>query len=402
MADWYTDDGRLNPEAFKAWADIDSFLNAEDAAWNGVASEDISVGARKTVDQIKASLTQVRRTSLNQRQQGYGVKHGFDLLVSKIDNVASTSLASPNLATARFKDIESVVSKSAALFDLGFRRGVVTLADAKAPDDLLAAMWDIAPGLQKTAHLADLLARERANTRTTLRTELERLQQNDARRLDEWDEKLREAKEAYVGWARRRSTRWGRLTRSWDNRHTESERRIRTVEETYREQMGLAAPVEYWNTKATQHKDAEWWARLWVLIFFPTALIGMAIAFNNTAVSLISSAQAAQAPGAAPFPTAVFIVASAGLASCAGLVFWVGRLLTKLYLSQHHLRQDAEERATMTKTYLALIENDAASTDDRQVILNALFRNTPDGIVKEDGGLDPSIAAALGKFLARS
>ncbi|MNE58137.1 hypothetical protein D3C80_1531500 [compost metagenome] len=83
------------------------------------------------------------------------------------------------------------------------------------------------------------------------------------------------------------------------------------------------------------------------------------------------------------------------------MVFWAGRLLTKLYLSQHHLRQDAEERATMTETYLALIENSAASTEDRQVILNALFRNTPDGIVKEEGGLDPSIAAALGKFLAK-
>jgi len=82
-------------------------------------------------------------------------------------------------------------------------------------------------------------------------------------------------------------------------------------------------------------------------------------------------------------------------------LFWAGRLLTKLYLSQHHLRQDADERATMTTTYLALTAEQAASDGDRTIILNALFRNTPDGIVKEDGGLDPSIAAALGKFLAK-
>lgn len=190
-------------------------------------------------------------------------------------------------------------------------------------------------------------------------------------------------------------------SRTWRDRHANSEASIKAVETAYREQMGLKAPVEYWQSKAEAHRTSERWARVWVLLFFPLALVGMAIAFNNTAVSLINAAQAAQADGAAPFPSAVFIVASAGLASCAGLVFWVGRLLTKLYLSQHHLRQDAEERATMTQTYLALIENDAASTDDRQVILNALFRNTPDGIVKEDGGLDPSIAAALGKFLAK-
>ena len=95
------------------------------------------------------------------------------------------------------------------------------------------------------------------------------------------------------------------------------------------------------------------------------------------------------------FATAIFIIASAGLASCAGLVFWAGRLLTKLYLSQHHLRQDAQERATMTETYLALIENGAATEADRQVILNALFRNTPDGIVKVLSSVDGPCTARV-------
>ncbi|MNT53094.1 hypothetical protein D3C72_1901650 [compost metagenome] len=83
------------------------------------------------------------------------------------------------------------------------------------------------------------------------------------------------------------------------------------------------------------------------------------------------------------------------------MLFWLGRLLTKLYLSQHHLRQDAEERATMTTTYLALTEVSAPGDADRQIVLNALFRNTSDGIVKEEGGFDPNVAAVLGRLLAR-
>ena len=192
--------------------------------------------------------------------------------------------------------------------------------------------------------------------------------------------------------------RYTRQARRNDRRAIES---IRGVETAYREQMGLAAPVEYWKVKATQHRKSEFWARIWVIAFFALTLPGMAYVFYATGVALIDQALMPRPEGAPPFPNAIFLIASAGLASCAGLAFWAGRLLTKLYLSQHHLRQDADERATMTETYLALIENSAASTEDRQVILNALFRNTPDGIVKEEGGLDPSIAAALGKFLAK-
>ena len=53
----------------------------------------------------------------------------------------------------------------------------------------------------------------------------------------------------------------------------------------------------------------------------------------------------------------------------------------------------------MTSTYLALINENAATDLDRTIILGALFRNTPDGIVKEDGPGDPSgLAGTLSKF----
>lgn len=217
-----------------------------------------------------------------------------------------------------------------------------------------------------------------------------------------WETNLQELASTARHWHKRRARRWLRYAAAARGAEFEAVDSIRTVEATYKEHMGLKAPVKYWQDKAAEHADAEKWAGRWVVLFFPVALLGLAYGFVRSGTWLLQQALLPVPEGAPVFPTAIFIVASAGLASCAGLVFWVGRLLTKLYLSQHHLRQDAEERATMTETYLALIENGAASTEDRQVILNALFRNTPDGIVKEDGGLDPSIAAALGKFLAKS
>ena len=82
-----------------------------------------------------------------------------------------------------------------------------------------------------------------------------------------------------------------------------------------------------------------------------------------------------------------------------GLILWVGRLLTRIYLSEQHLRHDAHEREVMTTTYLALTAEEAASDADRQIILNALFRNTPDGIVKEEGGMDPQLATFVTRML---
>ncbi|MNF16784.1 hypothetical protein D3C80_2199610 [compost metagenome] len=50
---------------------------------------------------------------------------------------------------------------------------------------------------------------------------------------------------------------------------------------------------------------------------------------------------------------------------------------------------------------MALIVESGAVESDRQIVLNALFRSTPDGIVKEEGGLDPSIGALIAKAMVR-
>ncbi|WP_425487836.1 DUF6161 domain-containing protein [Microvirga lupini] len=62
---------------------------------------------------------------------------------------------------------------------------------------------------------------------------------------------------------------------------------------------------------------------------------------------------------------------------------------------------DAEERATMVKTYLALTEKHAADEKDRALVLASLFRPTTDGIVRDDGAPDMSPAALLSKVLNR-
>jgi hypothetical protein len=169
------------------------------------------------------------------------------------------------------------------------------------------------------------------------------------------------------------------------------------VEAAYLEAMRLQAPVKYWEDKATGHGTKERGALIRLAIFFPVAIGGMGWAFWKSATYLL--AHAAQ-PGAQT-PAALYVIITGGLAVLSTILFWIGRLLTKLYLSEHHLRNDADERAIMTQTYLALTKEAAATDADRNIVLTAIFRNTPDGIVKDEGPGDVTLQALLSRALTK-
>jgi hypothetical protein len=156
---------------------------------------------------------------------------------------------------------------------------------------------------------------------------------------------------------------------------------------------------DYWTAKAADHRMRERWSVVLVIVYFLAAIVGLSIAFASAGEFLLDQSAVAAA-ARRPEPSALYLLVTAGLAALSTLVFWIGRLVTKLYLSEHHLRNDANERAVMTTTYLALTRNEKAEPADRQIILNALFRNSPDGIVKEDG-VDLSIQALIARALAR-
>jgi hypothetical protein len=85
----------------------------------------------------------------------------------------------------------------------------------------------------------------------------------------------------------------------------------------------------------------------------------------------------------------------------ATLSFWLIRLLVRIFLSNMHLENDAAERVTMAKTYLALLRNDNVPKGDGiNTVLAALFRPTGDGIVKDEG-IPPSTFEWLTKLGGR-
>jgi hypothetical protein len=96
--------------------------------------------------------------------------------------------------------------------------------------------------------------------------------------------------------------------------------------------------------------------------------------------------------------TAIFLKFAAIGAVVTTIVFWIGRVLLRIYLSDRHLLSDAEERIAMVMTYLALSNDDKIESSDRALILAPLFRTASDGIVREDGP-DASVAGLMAKIL---
>ena len=149
--------------------------------------------------------------------------------------------------------------------------------------------------------------------------------------------------------------------------------------QSFVEEMGLRAPASYWTEKSKSHSNGAW--RLGLLTF--GVLVGIIWVLLG-APDLIDPRRGQDGK---PDPWALGVLVLVGV-----FAVWVVRLLVRMFLSQLHLAQDAAERVTMATTYLSLHEGkQLEGAEDRKIILQALFRPSSDGIVKDEG-LPPSFA----------
>lgn len=148
---------------------------------------------------------------------------------------------------------------------------------------------------------------------------------------------------------------------------------MEALRKTFREEIALRAPATYWETKRQTHERM-------------TKITG-GLSFGGIAVAaivmgwLIHDLLRSVAPNTPPEAWRVAMLVLVGIFTVWGL-----RLVVRMFLSHLHLATDAAERVVMTHTYLSLMEGDQlTSKEDRQLILQALFRPASDGIVKDEG-----------------
>ena len=139
-----------------------------------------------------------------------------------------------------------------------------------------------------------------------------------------------------------------------------------------KERIAVDESFEQWLEKSKSHKWSKW-GMAFLLGF---AIVAIPIVFyylfytSLTKVTL-ENFNIGDLSGAILFST---------------LGIWLVRFLVKIFISHQHLQIDAEERVTMIKTYLALLQDktNPLQTEDRKLILESIFRHSASGFIKED------------------
>lgn len=182
---------------------------------------------------------------------------------------------------------------------------------------------------------------------------------------------------------------------AWDQWRTDTGRNIAGEfsgwkaqwEELYHaftEKLALEAPVKLWNDRADKHERRAGSLQLWVA---GIGIVGIVIAVGVAAVALnfghwLLAGYSGKEDGLSP--AELIFAASASLLYLT-LYFWTMRIVVRMYMTEQHLGIDARSRAAMAQTYLALTKEQAATDQDRAIVLGSMFRPVVDGIVKDDG-----------------
>ncbi len=73
------------------------------------------------------------------------------------------------------------------------------------------------------------------------------------------------------------------------------------------------------------------------------------------------------------------------------LAVWGTRVLLRLLLSENHLKTRAEEKKILIQTYVELVKDGLANTDERHIVLGSVFSLSQDGLVSDDNMPRPSM-----------
>jgi len=163
---------------------------------------------------------------------------------------------------------------------------------------------------------------------------------------------------------------------------------INATDAHFREKLSLDPAFTYWTTKAGTHETKA----KGLLKYLRCAGGITAVPLMGGLITLIT-----KAPNLGAWGETRMILVTGITLTLTTLLFWTARLMTRLYLGNVHLANDAHERAILIKTYLALNIDGKATEEDRALMLATVFRPSTDGVVRDDAAPIINPGALLGR-----
>ena len=217
------------------------------------------------------------------------------------------------------------------------------------------------------------------------RSALESMKQDWDTQFGKQHETFREQNEKLIAEVTELKYQYDSLVKSSRDQIEKAKEQLKDIERTYDEKLALQSSVTYWKDKRGNHQRVMWYmgtATLLCSILTGSGFIWWVHKYLEEPVTQVPLSKLG----------VTLAISSIGI--------WLTRLLSKIFISNLHLRTDADERATMIQTYLALLREDKGPKDEeRQLILQTLFRPSSTGFIKEDGpaGLYENILKMIGK-----
>jgi cell division septum initiation protein DivIVA len=165
----------------------------------------------------------------------------------------------------------------------------------------------------------------------------------------------------------------------------QAEEELRALTRTYDQDMALRAAFIYWTKRRTWQGIL---AAVWAALTIGTAVVGFNVV--RTVLEKLKNVPSTAATGQS---AAAEVVVQHSVEVAIGLLvltlfLWALRILSRTFLASLNLSVDASERAVMVKTYLALLREKSLpeQAEALKVIVAALFRHSPTGLIKDDAG----------------
>jgi len=179
---------------------------------------------------------------------------------------------------------------------------------------------------------------------------------------------------------------------AFENFKKKSEKDLQNVTDTYDRQLSLQSSITYWKRKLKSHKNLS--CVFAVISVLSVILMMILIYFAGKELVKNNSIFTSSDSGSNALEHWELIV----FAIFVSLGIWLIRILVRIFLSNLHLTNDAHERVTMITTYLAMLRSGHALKDeDKQLILQVIFRPSISGLIKDEAA-PPTIIDIFAKL----
>lgn len=167
----------------------------------------------------------------------------------------------------------------------------------------------------------------------------------------------------------------------------EAEKRLKDLEEAYKEKLKLEAPEELWNSRANDQESSIFtWGALTIV-----TIIGLIVLLSQYLIPSIL--QGIPSGNYWINPTSMMFLATA-------FMIYIIKVEIKFWTSSWHLKKVYQQKAALTRFYQALIaDGKDINEEERLLIMKALFSEVNTGLVtnSEKSDLDVVINSILKK-----